>query len=421
MLPARLVVHDPWKLLNPRNEERWSDAEQEADEEISYDWSTKEDIIHIYKLQISKEEKRTLDDDAEAEANLAKRAQARNTFLADPHTKYRPNLPSGFFLHPEEAKPGPATPPVFVVLPLQANRKQAPEAHLYLSPKGKIGKGNHSFVYKAEFELPRNQLLDEEICQECILDDLAKRFAEEDGMDREKRDPKWDELSGRYIVVTKKSPTVVTEMKHPITGKMTTYRLEDGEETKELVYEGPVRAIESRIQYQDLSKAPYCKHIQSKQESIHPLTSTVHVAAKLSIQHDTHLANEAKSYQQFPRHFFENWSGYNIINPLHNPVPVGPVVPQFYGYYVVDMEEEKKLRGAYQDEENDTEKQDTEKIDMPERDSDEKYIISSYDENYLSPILLIEDCGKPIKASKLSVDDRWVNMVPSFVNAIAYL
>ncbi|KJA23330.1 hypothetical protein HYPSUDRAFT_118082, partial [Hypholoma sublateritium FD-334 SS-4] len=84
---------------------------------------------------------------------------------------------------------------------------------------------------------------------------------------------------------------------------------------------------------------------------------------------DEHLAREARNYQKFPRHFFEHWSGYNIIPPLIDPTPALAVVPQFYGYYV--PEEGEAAEGEY-----------------------------------LSPILLIEDCGVPVEVDDLDLDDR---------------
>ena len=51
----------------------------------------------------------------------------------------------------------------------------------------------------------------------------------------------------------------------------------------------------------------------------------------------------------------QEWCGLNVIRGLLNPVPVGPVVPKFYGYYVPDD------RGKHKG---------------------------------LSPILLTEDCGQ---------------------------
>ncbi|KAI0064459.1 hypothetical protein BV25DRAFT_1782348, partial [Artomyces pyxidatus] len=83
---------------------------------------------------------------------------------------------------------------------------------------------------------------------------------------------------------------------------------------------------------------------------------------------DRHLAAEARNYQRFPKHLFQHWNGYNVLPPLHDPVPVGAVVPQFYGHYVPE-----KTNAEAED---------------------------------LSPIMLLEDCGKPIDPRKLNLDDR---------------
>ncbi|KAK0447617.1 hypothetical protein EV421DRAFT_1926525, partial [Armillaria borealis] len=99
------------------------------------------------------------------------------------------------------------------------------------------------------------------------------------------------------------------------------------------------------------------------------MTFKVSVGAKLSIKNDGHLEREAKNYQQFPEHFFQHWSGYNFIPPLHDPTPALAVVPQFYGYYVPEEGEAK-------------------------------------DGEYLSPILLLEDCGVPVNVGELDMDDR---------------
>jgi len=124
-------------------------------------------------------------------------------------------------------------------------------------------------------------------------------------------------------------------------GKGTTeYLFEPGTINISLEYQGPYRIIHSKIGYQCLERGPYCEHIVTTPHGIHPLTAKVRVAAKLSIQHDLHLAREAETYQAFPRHFFEHWSGFNIIKPLKEPTPVGPLVPQFYVYYVPDIDPE---------------------------------------------------------------------------------
>ncbi|KAF9565508.1 hypothetical protein CPC08DRAFT_683586 [Agrocybe pediades] len=412
-LPAKLVVHDPWMLLD-------TGRKNDTYEDTDYDWDTKEDIIHIYSLQAPQKDERGAADRTDLDNGLAKRSLDHANFLRDPHTKHRDNFPSGYFVHTEHVKEGPTKPPIYIVLPLPPNRERAPEAHLYISPAGKIGEGNHSYVYRAELEIPRNQLVSEEICDQCVFEGLEKRLVEEDGKDGEKRDPKWDELSGRYEWhVTKKRTAEETSMVDPVTGKVTRYQIAKAEFKEKLQYEGPIRAIESRVQYQDLSKAAYCVHLRSSPHSIHSLTSKVHVAAKLSMQNDRHLESEARNYHAFPRHFFQHWSGYNIVRPLHTPVPVGPVVPQFYGYYAVDQEEEKKLRGRQAEEElneedngmNDAQKQDAQS-DVDGDSSGRRSSACSTDGNqasvsdYLSPILLIEDCGKSIEISKLSADDR---------------
>jgi len=42
------------------------------------------------------------------------------------------------------------------------------EAHVYISPEGEIGAGNHSLVYNVEWELPREVLGSEPVlCDPC--------------------------------------------------------------------------------------------------------------------------------------------------------------------------------------------------------------------------------------------------------------
>ncbi|KAF8894951.1 hypothetical protein CPB84DRAFT_1710693 [Gymnopilus junonius] len=425
LLPKKLVVHDPWKVLSVRYT-----SEDELEQQQQVPWNEKRDITHVYNLRNSTQNtKRKETDDAEAMANQEKRKRILEVFLADPHSKNE--FPGGYMVSQSDDKPGPCIPPVYVVLPFLPNREPMEEAHLYIAPVSKIGEGNHSHVYRAELELPRNHVVDEEICHQCVLEDMCEIIREQDGENNERRDPKWDVKNGKYFVKTIQKPEVVTTMMNKETGKEETYILKNGMYSQELVYEGPFRIIESRIQYQDLSKGPYCKHLQAYR--IHPLTSKVGVTAKLSFQGDNHLAREAENYQAFPRHFFEHWSGYNIINPLHDPTPVGPVVPQFYGYYVVDQKEEKKLReereadrkrkedrkGAEQEGQQQEPQMDLDKdhqsktssqISMEaelENDKEEEEEEEEEGSNlYLSPILLLENCGTPIEPSDLSIDDK---------------
>lgn len=62
------------------------------------------------------------------------------------------------------------------------------------------------------------------------------------------------------------------------------------------------------------------------------------------------------------RHMQQEWCGLGMVDGIS--VPVGPVVPKFYGYYVPE-EEVVGCRG-------------------------------------ISPILRTEDCGSPVEVNKLS-------------------
>ncbi|KAG2749435.1 hypothetical protein P692DRAFT_20953361 [Suillus brevipes Sb2] len=133
-------------------------------------------------------------------------------------------------------------------------------------------------------------------------------------------------------------------------------------------YSGPALRIRTNVKW----RAPWelCGHGSSVSGTV-PRTATVLVAAKLSIEHDLHLAREANNYQSFPDHFFQHWNGYNVMPPLHDPVPVGALCPQFYGYYTPDDP--------------------TDGTSHP---------------NYLSPILLLEHCGREINPDELCIDDK---------------
>jgi len=149
------------------------------------------------------------------------------------------------------------------------------------------------------------------------------------------------------------------------------YTIEPAQTLHTVTYEGPAVKVFPEVHWQNPEHGPYCSHIQELLECEKvPLTAKANVAVKLSKQYDPHLACEAENYQSFPTHLFEHWSGYNIIPPLHDPVPIGAVVPQFYGYYVP---KENKGVGS---------------------------------SPYLSPILLLENCGIPIDPEVLNKDEK---------------
>jgi hypothetical protein len=382
-LPTVLHVHDPWNILHVspfyygRMEQR-----DEWEEEKKKTWSEKTDVVLTYRLNTSttKTDRRT-EDDQLVEKEVAKRKAVYDAFIADPHS--RNETPSGIIFPTDQGaddkKPGPAKPLIFVVLPFRPPIPPAREAHLYLSPNQSIGKGNHSIVYSAEFELPRSTFMEDEICHECIKADMYRILMEQDGPNGEHRDPKWDEKVGSYVLKTSGTPprTLALDDDDGETECLLQHSTQPLDSTLE--YEGPYRLIYSTIGYQCLERGPYCEHIATSPKGIHPLTAKVRVAAKLSLPYDYHLGREAEAYQAFPRSFFEHMSGFQVIKPLKVPTPVGPLVPQFYGYYVPDIQ-----------------------VD----DSSPALTRISYDSQYLSPILLLEDCGQKIAPEKLTLDDQ---------------
>ncbi|KDR77176.1 hypothetical protein GALMADRAFT_155822 [Galerina marginata CBS 339.88] len=367
LLPEKLVVHDPWKLLYA----------VESRKDNYTPWEEKEDITHIYKLKpSSKNTARRREDQKAQKEYLAKSKAVREAFLANPHSSQV--IPDGSLYLPRLAEGGgeggmpiieigPAKPPVFIVFPLRPAPVPAKKAHLFLSPNETLGTGHHSFVYRAEFEVPRSLVVEDDICLSCVYGDAERILLEEDGPNGERRDPKWDELSGEYTLEVRGLNAGGTKVGEHM------YQLRPDTQHLEAVYKGPFRAIETTVGYQNIERKPYkyCSH--SSNPAVHPLTAKTLVAAKLSIQHDKHLEREAENYQTFPRDFFEHYTGYNIVKPLTYPTPVSALVPQFYGYYVLDESDTRNAKGK---------------------------------SRYLSPIMLIEECGQAIVPEELTLDDQ---------------
>ena len=381
-LPTILKVHDPWNLLRAgsfcgRNMDDWREEKKKG-------WSEKSDVVRTYRLNTSTTKTaRKTEDDLLAETEEVRRKAVYDVFIADPHS--RNETPSGIIFptdqEADDRKPGPVKPLIFVVLPIRPPIPPTREAHLYLSPSRSLGAGNHSFVYSAEFELPRSTFMEDEICHECIKADMYRTLMEQDGPNGEHRDPKWDEKVGRYIMKTGGKPP----RKLALDGVPDSdCFIQSRTHYSTLEYEGPYRLIYSKIGYQCLERGPYCEHIATSPKGIHPLTAKVRVAAKLSIPYDPHLEKEAEVYQAFPRNFFEHWSGFNVIEPLKVPTPVGPLVPQFYGYYVPDIDPAEL------------------KSESPESETP----WPQYLRQYFSPILLLEDCGRKLDPEKLTLDDQ---------------
>lgn len=369
LLPKKLIVHDPWHLLRV---EGARGLPQEGT------WGSQMDVPYVYNLKLSTQGLERLEKEIEAQkakenAPEIKLDQAVNHDIQDKM--------EGFMIRPGPDVPdGPIEPPIFVITPPTPVLRTVEEAHLYLSVHHQAGVGNHSYVYYAEWELPRSLLAPGILCQKCIDEDIDRILKEQDGPDGSKKEERWKTKSGELKHVRVTDPGIVfnecfsKEADGSGTSKngpglsIRTYTMKEATDEVSRTYEGPVRPIKTTVRHQNLENAPYCHHYAQYPSSNHPLTAKFKVVAKLSKRYDLHLKNEATNYQAFPEHLSQHWSGFNIVYPVHDPVPVSAVVPQFYGYYVPD-------------------------------------ISTAVGETYLSPILLMEDCGKPIEPSELNIDD----------------
>lgn len=369
MLPKRLIVHDPWDLLSvtyrPFNRYR------EANE--THDWTVTEDKTYVYNLSLSPRGKTRIEEELAAlkETKERKHVLERLKQTSAPLNQF-PDGHDGMLLCPSTTIPGPAEPPILAVFPVDPDLKPVEEAHLYITPDKIAGQGNHSLVLHAEWEIPRSLLVADMLCNECLLEDVQQTLIECDGEDGSRKPPKFKEKSGRWKAVEYCKPEVFLGMTFDssVDGS---YLHDLGARRTVFEYEGPVRHIMTNVKWQSADKGPYCSHFLKRfhmdklnDDHVprpHPPTAKVSLIAKLSTG-DEHLDNEAENYESFPQHFFEHWSGYNVVDPMHKPVPVNAVVPQYYGYYV------------------------------PEKNK------------HMSPILLMEDCGRQINVDDLCMDDR---------------
>lgn len=305
-LPRKLVVHDPWRVLEVT---RASQLRFKPDE---LKWGSRPDVIRIYNLKLSEE----------------------GTNKQNPqHIGPRPE---GYQI--------------------------CPVAHLYITPRRRIGTGNHSFVYQAEFELPRDMVVEPKQCFQCAMEKFceyqlkekkkAKEEPEAYEKEKEEEEEAWVDLSYRqyYSLLFKNNAP----------------------------FENIDRADPRFIALKFMKvqhRPPFCKHLDRGLRA--PPSQKVSVCAKLSIPddhneaHEAHLRHEADNYMSFPQDLYEHWNGYNVLQPIHDPTPVGAVVPQFYGYYVPDPSNQPMK-----------------------------------EDKFMSAILLLEHCGIQIDPAKLSIDHR---------------
>ncbi|KIJ59032.1 hypothetical protein HYDPIDRAFT_33544 [Hydnomerulius pinastri MD-312] len=359
LLPKKLRVHDPWNLLSV-------DGDPEHDSAAS--WTSKKDIVRTCILSLSPESQKAANEAAKAAAEIEDAEVMINEAV---------------MILPQEEEGPTEEPAVLAVLP-QRPRKltEIPEAHLYISPQGKLGEGHHSVVYKAEWELPRDLFCESAICKTCVDEKVrgeTKRMKESGEWEQQLREaqkargtPDGDsgedpsamdvDPSGSESPKKKKVGTTNPAM---VTPPVVTVR--EPKLIQKLRYEGPTITTHPDVKYQNTSyPETICEHRRFHERPV-PRTAMFEVAAKLSMPGDEHLAREARNYLDFPPHFFQHWNGYNVVPPLRDPTPLGALVPQFNGYYVPRTRAKREYR---------------------------------------SPILLIEDCGQPVDPDKLCEDDR---------------
>ncbi|KAM6497385.1 hypothetical protein JOM56_007858 [Amanita muscaria] len=328
-LPSKIVVHDPWDLLSvtERADEESECANEDSNKE--YDWASSEDRTYLYKPRVSEkgEERNEEESKAEKEEKVRRRLKALEDLHIDDPDILSDNL-DAMLLVPSSVKPGPSEPPILALYEAAPDPKPAEIAHLYLSSL------------------------------------LAL-----DGADGSMKDEKWKAKSGVWQKhqVSRPAEVVTSDQLDPLAS----FVFCSGSLKTKYKYVGPCRPIRTNVKWQNGEN--YCAHTSKRLHidegtRAHPLTVKVSVVAKLSKEGDDHLAHESDIYEEFPRHFFEHWNGYNVVVPLLNPTPVGAVVPQYYGYY------------------------------EPQEDASR--------DQYLSPIMLLEKCGRQVVVDDLNMDDR---------------
>ncbi|KAM6497386.1 hypothetical protein JOM56_007859 [Amanita muscaria] len=368
-LPSKIVVHDPWDLLSvSKRAYRYSNKE--------YDWASSEDRTYLYHQFLSEkgEERNKEEPKAEKEEKTRRRLKTLEDLHIDDPDILSDNL-DAILLVPSSSKPGPSEPPILALYEAAPDPKPAELAHLYLSPAEIIGEGNHSLIANAEWEIPRSLIVPDILCYECILEDVHQTLLAVDGADGSTKDGKWKAKSGVWQKYQVGRPAeVVTRVTSDQLGEpLASYVLCSGNLETKYKYVGPCRPIKTNVKWQNGEN--YCAHVSKRLHvdegtRAHPLTAKVSVVAKLSKEDDNHLAHESDIYEEFPRHFFEHWNGYNVVTPLHDPTPVGAVVPQYYGYYEPASQKDASRN------------------------------------QYLSPIMLLEKCGRQMVVDDLNMDDR---------------
>ncbi|KAG9031208.1 hypothetical protein FRB95_003047 [Tulasnella sp. JGI-2019a] len=116
------------------------------------------------------------------------------------------------------------------------------------------------------------------------------------------------------------------------------------------------------------------------------------VAAKISHAEGyqiKYLLNEAKMYANFQPWLTLDFSGYQVVSPIHVPQAACALVPKSYGCWVPEVINSKMSNG---------------------------YPVNRYNVESLSPILLLEECGRPTVEGGLSGNEKklWWSMLLRF-------
>ncbi|KIK58010.1 hypothetical protein GYMLUDRAFT_98259 [Collybiopsis luxurians FD-317 M1] len=361
LLPETLIVHDPFRLLHA------TEVDNEGD------WtSISRDRIHKYHLNLTADSiRQSIEVERMKIENSSNRTDPIEVgvlleLTGGDESQHTGSSPVAGNAH-KLTVPPPPPPPSFT-----------PEAHLFISPAHVIGKGNHSLVYRAEWDLPRTLFSKPKICMTCV--EKAAREVLQKRSEKMKTGSS-AESSGNFVLQEAHRPEIVFTANKVFdpTGasdSTCTHTLRDHAKVSYFEYTGSMSTvyIDTVPWYDPGSTTPApCLHLM--QNSISgplprpvPPTAPVSVIAKLSLAGDDHLEKEAVNYQRFGAQFSQHWTGYTLTQPLLNPTPMGAITPIFYGYYSKEGAEESS--------------------------------------RYFSPILLLEDCGTPINPYKLDFDDR---------------
>ncbi|KAF8065394.1 hypothetical protein FPV67DRAFT_1419684 [Lyophyllum atratum] len=439
-LPKKLIVHDPWNLLAVRTQNRYGRAERSPKD---MEWTSRPDRVHVYRLQLSASaEAARLKAKAEAEAKAPSKSSKDPapelsilSSASGDETSGTEKQLGGYLIRPP-AVPGPIPPPIFVqhdlpprpLAPVPSDPEPIGEAHLYISPAHPIGKGNHSIVYQAEWELPRSAVLpspstDPVLCKDCVNADVARILKECDGENGEHMDPQWKEMAGEVSIIQEGRPPVTFHVVESVNLNNPDAK-PDGREfsppdtcSYRAEFEGRVRPIRTSVAWQDPAH-PTCEHLSPPVPV--PPTVKMRVVAKLSNEDDDHLQRESRNYQKFERHMYEEWSGFNVLPPMHDPVPVGAMVPRFYGYYVPEEEDEEaehvvevqepvnegQMTDADTSSDADGGSETGEKGERGDSDARKPVKKEREPRGHFSPILLLEDCGREVRPGDLTLDQK---------------